>query len=239
MRAVRALALPVEIMCGKFTQMMSWGELHSLAAILGQAPVPNEVPETVTPMRFATLLVLDNLGRRNSVRMRWGFVPSREKTALGPPKFIHARAETIDSKPTFRDAFAHRRGLLIVESFNEGEEIGPRKTRQYVLRAGDSAPVAIAAIWERWSQPGENSLLTFAMVTVPPNALIGTITERMPALLPQSDWPKWLGEEPAEIDELKALLRPYEGALDMVPSGAPPPPPRPGPKRRDDEPSLF
>jgi len=34
------------------------------------------------------------------------------------------------------------------------------------------------------------------------------IYSRMPAILDESDWPKWLGEEPATDQELLALLRP-------------------------------
>lgn len=33
--------------------------------------------------------------------------------------------------------------------------------------------------------------------------------DRMPVILAESDWPKWLGEEPASEDELAALLKPY------------------------------
>jgi len=32
------------------------------------------------------------------------------------------------------------------------------------------------------------------------------IHDRMPVILAEKDWPKWLGEEPATLDELKALL---------------------------------
>jgi putative SOS response-associated peptidase YedK len=30
----------------------------------------------------------------------------------------------------------------------------------------------------------------------------------MPVILAESDWPKWLGEEPATEDELMAMLKP-------------------------------
>jgi putative SOS response-associated peptidase YedK len=32
--------------------------------------------------------------------------------------------------------------------------------------------------------------------------------DRMPVILAESDWPKWLGEGPASDDELLALLKP-------------------------------
>ena len=55
------------------------------------------------------------------------------------------------------------------------------------------------------------------MVTVPPNALIGRITDRMPAILRQEDWPVWLGESDASLADVKALLRTFddEGAWEM------------------------
>jgi putative SOS response-associated peptidase YedK len=34
------------------------------------------------------------------------------------------------------------------------------------------------------------------------------IHDRMPCILDEADWPKWLGEEPATEQELLALLRP-------------------------------
>jgi len=200
-------------MCGKFTQMLSWNAMadhDGLHDSMGDGPL-----ETVTPMRFASVIALDGEGRRKVVRMRWGLVPpgAGGPAAAGP--HIHARAETIDSKPTFRDAFFHRRGLVAVTGFNEGREITPRKTEQHVLVPLDGKPVAIAVVWERWSGSEDSSLLSFAMVTVPANELIGTITDRMPALIEEKDWAKWLGEVPASAAELKALLRPSARRLAM------------------------
>jgi putative SOS response-associated peptidase YedK len=211
-------------MCGKFTQAINEEEdARALAS------------ETVTPMRFASVVRL-NKGVRETARMRWGFVPAdaADQAAYGT-RFIHARAETIDVKPTFREAFARRRGLVIVDSFNEGKEITPTKTEQYVVTPRARKRLAIAVIWERWGGPSPVPLDTFAMVTTPPNALIATITDRMPAVIDDADWAKWLGEEPATPGELKAMLRPSDIAMDMERAGKPPPPPKPAPAQG----SLF
>ncbi|MDE2630250.1 MAG: SOS response-associated peptidase family protein, partial [Alphaproteobacteria bacterium] len=50
-------------------------------------------------------------------------------------------------------------------------------------------------------------LLACAMVTVPPNGLIRSITDRMPAVLEAPDWPVWLGETAASPAEAKAVLK--------------------------------
>jgi putative SOS response-associated peptidase YedK len=212
-------------MCGKFTQMMSWRELVTLADLVGAGPGDSE---TVTPMRFATVITLDEEGTRKPVKMRWGMVARNAKDPMSGTKHIHARAETIDTLPTFREAFAQRRGLVVVSTFNEGKEITPTKTEQHVITPRDGKPLAIAVIWERWTHRTEGELLTFAMVTVPANALIGTITDRMPAIVEPHDWAKWLGEDPASVEELKAMLAPYEGDWDMRPQTKTPPPKKPG-----------
>ena len=45
----------------------------------------------------------------------------------------------------------------------------------------------------------------------------GELHNRMPVILPPDTWPAWLGEEPAEPDQLKALLVPYAGEMTRWP----------------------
>ncbi len=211
--------------------MMGWGALATLADLIG---APQGVSETVTPMRFATVIRLNAAGKREAVRMRWGLVLPSVKDPNRAP-FIHARAESADEKPTFADAFMCRRALLVVKTFNEGKEISPSKTEQHTITPNDGKPVAIAVIWERWGEPHGAALESFAMLTVPANALIGTITDRMPAIVAAEDWAKWLGEEPASTVELKALLKPFEGDWTMRPEK----PAKPSPVANDPQLPLF
>ena len=41
-----------------------------------------------------------------------------------------------------------------------------------------------------------------------PNQAMGELHDRMPVILEENGWPKWLGEEPASEQELLALLKP-------------------------------
>ncbi len=214
-------------MCGKFTQVFGWRELVELADLQRSGGAI----ETVTPMRLASVITLGDDGTRQVLRMRWGLVPPGARDPAQMKPHIHARAETIDEKPAFREAFRYRRGLLAVSSFNEGRQITPTKTEQHVLTPKDSAPVAIAVIWERWRGDNAVPLLSFAMVTVPPNPLIAAITDRMPALIEAADWPLWLDERPASLATVKALLQPSDRGLDMCAAAQS--------KSRDDQPELF
>lgn len=197
-------------MCGKFVQMKDWEAMVELAELV--LSTSHGLSETITPMRVASVIRLNADGKREVARLRWGFVPASAADQNIGTQFIHARAETIEEKPTYRDAFFNRRGLVIVRTFNEGKEITPTKTEQHVITPRDGKPLAIAVIWERWRKM---PLESFAMVTTAANALIGTITDRMPAVIAPEHWGRWLGEEPASVDELKAILKPFEGDWDM------------------------
>src|SRR5215469_5516899 len=163
-------------MCGKFTQMMSWRAVRDLSDLVGRAEDPpfDEVV-IATPMRLCQVIHLDDTGARANNAMRWGFVDVRAKSPLDRPKHMHARAETIDQLPTFARAFASSRGILLTKTFNVGQELPNGKIIQHTLTPQDGNPIAIAVIWEKWENRSEGSLLTFVMVTTPPNTLIATV----------------------------------------------------------------
>jgi putative SOS response-associated peptidase YedK len=136
----------IQPMRGKFTQMMSWSRLHDLAGLLGASgdPLQDDEAQIRTPMRFARVIRLGADGRHETVPIRWGFADARAKTPLKRPRHVHARAATIDRLPTFADAFAHERGLVLVKTFNAGEELpngrgamGDYSTRRQAARARD------------------------------------------------------------------------------------------------------
>ena len=205
-------------MCGKFTQLASWREVVAFSEPLtADAAAPVVV---ATPMRPAFIICLSAEGAREVREMRWGFA---DRNAKNPsrPQHMHVRSETIDERPTFADAFAHRRGVLVVDTFNEGEELPSGKTKQWVIKRKDGQPIAMAVIYEEWRN-GEERLFTFVQVTTPANALIAPITDRMPAILRSEEWATWLGETPAPLADVKALLRSYddEGAWEIAPQAS-------------------
>ena len=66
-----------------------------------------------------------------------------------------------------------------------------------------------AGLWSLWKSPqsGEE-ILTCTMMTCEPNKVMDELHDRMPVILAERDWPKWLGEKPATEQELLALLKP-------------------------------
>ncbi len=221
-------------MCGKFTAQRLWREVVEAAQARARAAeISEDGVVTCRPMDALPVIVFDRAtGKRRVVPMRWGF-PHRDNPSRPDP--IHARAESIDEKPTFKDAFlGGQRGIVIMRTFNEGLELPNGKTEQWTIDPGDGAPRGFAFLWRRFVRPDlPGPMLACVMVTVPASKLIAPVTDRMPAILEDADWAKWLDEEEAAPDAVKTLLRTMEGVnWQMVREPKKPPSrarPQPGP----------
>ena len=208
-------------MCGKFAAKASWREVtHILEAMKSaprsasdapafseNAPLSEEDRDVgYRVMSALPVIVWDpDSNSRRVAAMRWGF-PARNDPRYPDP--IHARAETIDEKPTFREAFlAGQRGIVLVRNFNEAPDL-PGPSIQHVITPGEGAILSLAFLWRRFGD-----LTACVMATVPANALIASLpTDRMPAILASEDWAMWLGEEDADPARVKACLKTVEGA---------------------------
>ena len=115
-------------MCGKFTAMASWSEVVDFAEAFSSTAGDggdNDRQVGFRVMSDLAVIVFDReAGKRRVIPMRWGY-PRRGNWRAPDP--IHARSETIDSKPTFAAAFQKgQRGIVLVKTFNEGKQISPK-----------------------------------------------------------------------------------------------------------------
>lgn len=200
-------------MCGKFTAMFSYAQVHAFSSVFIKSDEERaaEADQEVTfrVMSNLALLVWDKEAQeRKILRARWGF-PHRSDWRRPDP--IHARSETIEEKKTFKNAFLDgQRGIVLVKTFNEAPDV-PGPTIQHTITT-DSDKSGIAMLWRKFDVGAAEPLYACVMVTVPANTLIsGLPTDRMPAILDPADWSKWIGEEPASVDELKGMLKTVEG----------------------------
>lgn len=122
---------------------------------------------------------------------------------------INARADTAPEKPAFRAAFKGRRCLIPASGFFEWQATRGEAKQPYYIHARDGAPLAFAALWERW-RPGENEapIESCTILTTEAKATMVPIHERMPVIVGPADYAKWPGEVQTSADELRALLRP-------------------------------
>ncbi len=79
----------------------------------------------------------------------------------------------------------------------------------YAIGLKGGGLMALAGLWENWRSPAGERVRSFAIVTTEPNELCAALHNRMPVVLAPEARPQWLGEEPVEEAQLKALLAPY------------------------------
>jgi putative SOS response-associated peptidase YedK len=100
------------------------------------------------------------------------------------------------------------------DGFYEWKKLDPKgKVKQpFAIAMADGGQMVMAGLWDRWKDPKSgNEVLSCTVLTCGPNAVMAALHHRMPVILAETDWPKWLGEELATEDELVALLKPCPG----------------------------
>ena len=95
-----------------------------------------------------------------------------------------------------------------VDNFYEWQKT-PSGKQPYAIALADRKLMALAGLWEAWRSPAGERIRSFAVITTEPNELCARLHNRMPVVLKPEAWPMWLGEEPAELAPIKALLVPY------------------------------
>jgi putative SOS response-associated peptidase YedK len=157
--------------------------------------------------------------RPEAVPMRWGLVPNWAEDPRIAFRTVNARAETVATKPSFRDAFRERRCLVIVDGWYEWEAIPGHRKQPHAIRMPGGAPFALAGLWDSWrprqGQEGE-TMTTCTVITTKASETTKTLHDRMPAVLPTELFPAWLDPR-TPLPEAVAMLRPFDGKLAMYP----------------------
>lgn len=131
--------------------------------------LPNsEWREETYPTYPAPFVYLDE-GKPRCDLAQFGLVPhwATDKKKFGL-KTYNARSETVQEKPSYREAWKDRRfGLVLMESFYEPNwETG--KAVRWRIKRTDNQPVAVASIWERITDKETGEIIfSFSMLTIP------------------------------------------------------------------------
>lgn len=199
-------------MCGRFTQQRPASEL---AEIFAAEPLVDDPGArfNVAPTDDA-LVVVQREDRRAITAYRWGLVPHWSADLKGGSRMFNARAETLTTSPAFRAAFHRRRCLVPVDSFYEWKREGGVRQPYRVVRE-DGRPLALAGLWAGWRDPTSDPasplvVRTFTIVTTTPNDALADLHDRMPVIVPDDAWQRWLDPAPADPGELMGLLQPTD-----------------------------
>ena len=179
---------------------------ESLLAAVGDWPGIEEVhaPQGLPPTRYniaptqpiAVVRVQESVARVEPAR--WGLIPHWKKDLDGPPLF-NARAETVATKPSFREAFARNRCIIPLDGYYEwkadlpspggGTKVKGKKTPYYVT--GPEGMLFAAGLWS----PGQDRL-SATMITTEATEEMAWLHGRLPKFLRQEEIEPWLAGEP-------------------------------------------
>jgi putative SOS response-associated peptidase YedK len=196
--------------------------LELLRAGLGTVKVPFEefsenkiIPRfNVAPSQQVPIVRLRD-GKGELAFVRWGLIPywSKKKPKIQP---INAKAETVSTSGMFRGAFQRRRCLVPADGFYEWQKHGAFK-QPYFIHKSDDSLFCFAGLWESWKPLDSDDVVeTVTLITTPPNPLMENIHNRMPAILRQQDYERWLNPE-TPADELQSMLVPFPDELVAYP----------------------
>jgi putative SOS response-associated peptidase YedK len=84
---------------------------------------------------------------------------------------INAKAETIETRPSFKDAFVKRRGIVPADGFYEWR--GPKNNREPLwIHAVYGGLLWLAGLYESWQPEPGHWQRTFTIITTSANRLI-------------------------------------------------------------------
>ena len=197
-------------MCGRYTHLYTWGEIHDCLNFLNE-PVVLRPSYNVAPTQSAPVVRVDASGRRLDL-LKWGLVPSGAKDAKIGYSLINARADTLASKPSIRQAFKTRRCIVPASGFFEWKKVGTGKKHPFYIRSKSDEPFFFAGLWEKSKPQGDEVIESFTIVTTTPNELVAQLHDRMPVILDRAGIDTWLDPK-ASTKNLMAILKPYPAEL--------------------------
>src|SRR5262249_3912391 len=191
-------------MCGRYTisNRIEALEERFRATVSSDIVTPtyNAAPSQALPAIF-------NTNPHEITGSAWGFIPEWADGRPDVKPLINARAETVATKPTFRQAFRTKRCLILADGFYEWQRTGKQRVPYRIaLKSGE--PFAFAGIWSTVHDSSGQPYITFAILTTEANDLVAPIHNRMPVILHERDEAHWLNPRFA-LEAAQALLIPF------------------------------
>ncbi|MCB8890535.1 SOS response-associated peptidase [Vreelandella malpeensis] len=134
----------------------------------------------------------------------WGLTPPWLEVLDHAPHC--ARAESLSRRPMFDEAFRARRCVIPVTGFYVWQS-RPGGKQPYLVTATDRAPLLLGALWCRYHTTLTEFTDSTALITVPANVCLASLTDRLPVVIAPEALASWLSPETAAAT-LEALLVP-------------------------------
>ena len=210
-------------MCGRFALNAMPEEVRELLGVVDLEPFPPRY--NIAPTQPVLMVTAgygrpqgSNLSDRRALLVRWGLIPSWAKDPRDLPLLFNARSETAAEKNSFKATMRHRRALIPASGFYEWRREGKKKAQAYWVRPRHGGLIAFAALMETWLEPGGSEIDTGTILTTAANVDLAAIHPRMPAIIKQEGFDRWLdcvNNEPRDVAHLLSAAEP--GFFEAVP----------------------
>lgn len=191
-------------MCGRFSLTAAPEDVRALFEYIDMPNFPARY--NIAPTQpIAT--VRQESGKRRFQLVRWGLIPSWVKDPASFTLLINARSETAADKPSFRASMRHHRCLVPASGFYEWRRT-PQGKQAFWITPADGGIMAMAGLWNTWSDPSGGDIDTGAMLTTEANGMMAPIHHRMPVILQQDQFADWLDTGNVPVKEAVRMLVP-------------------------------
>lgn len=207
-------------MCGRYTYKLTWEQIVNLYRLT----LPEEPPEQLKPsFNVAPTHVMPIIrpagNGRELVLAGWGLVPfwlKPDQLGKQPYSTINARADRIQTAPTWREPFKKRRCLVPATGWYEWHKVSAKAKKPFHFQPAAS-PFAFGGVYDVWRGDGGTAITSFSIVTTEAAPGTAAYHERMPLVLEEAQFEDWMRGPP----ELAAgMMKPYDGAVDAWEVGA-------------------
>lgn len=157
----------------------------------------------LAPRRLLSAIRLE-AGRPRLSHLFWGLTPPWLEVLDHAPHC--ARAESLEERPMFREAFQARRCLVPASGIYAWKP-QPRFKQPFLITRADRGPLLLAGLWCRFHTTLAEHTDSLALITVPANPLLAPLTDRLPAVIDTARAQRWLDPQ-TPLAEVRALLKP-------------------------------
>ena len=173
-------------MCGRFSVNKA---ISPIVSELFNTNFSAETNTNLSPSQSVATLVNSN-SIYHQVNALWGIKPAWSKKLI-----INAQAETVATKPTFRQAFQYQRCLIPCNGWFEWRTEEGKKVK-YLFEHTDNVPLFMAGI------SFQHEFTELVTLTTKPNMKCGQYHKRMPVLIVNEDKESWFQSSPQDLEPL-------------------------------------
>ena len=196
-------------MCGRFALGTPIEEVANAIQSEPLSPLTPFTPSwNIAPTHWVPVVTENGIDRRSTAPrhmrlMRWGLRPNWSKPSTHEPN--NARAETVDQKPMFKQAWTNRRCVVPADGWYEWMTTVQGKVPWYHYRI-NGGPCWLGGIWESWLSADDDHVVSFALLTVESNDDVHEVHHRMPLVLEEHQISDFLGGKDIRSQPQNALI---------------------------------